>query len=257
MPRPRKVHEERRQLRIGEDVIPIRIITESGRYDTRASVTTKAVHVRVPQALARKDRDRSIEQMLDWVRKTYAAKPEAFAHFRQAPLSGAYTFNFRGEDYRISVESHDLSSHKINRMGERDLLVRLNPSDPRARDGKLVEKLLAKHFGRRVLPEVAQRVLALNDEHFGKPINDIKLSDTYSRWGSCSSKGNINLATRLLLAPPEVLDAVIVHELAHLVEANHSPAFWAEVARVLPEYKAYDRWLREHGGTLRFLPEVV
>ena len=71
-----------------------------------------------------------------------------------------------------------------------------------------------------------------------------------SRWGSCSSKGNLNFNCLLMLAPREVIDSVIVHELCHLRELNHSPAFWELVYRAMPDYKSRDRWLKEHGREL-------
>ena len=135
--------------------------------------------------------------------------------------------------------------------------VLLSRNDARTASGDIIAKLLAKYFAGIYLPEITRRVHELNAAHFQRPINHVKLSDTYSRWGSCSHKGNINLATRLLLAPPEVLDAVIIHELAHLVEQNHSSRFWAQVERALPNYKEYDVWLKQHGKELLFIPEGV
>lgn len=71
-----------------------------------------------------------------------------------------------------------------------------------------------------------------------------------SRWGSCSSRGRLNFNWRLVMAPPFVLDYVAAHEVAHLSEMNHSPAFWAEVARALPDYERGRAWLRAHGREL-------
>ena len=79
-----------------------------------------------------------------------------------------------------------------------------------------------------------------------------------SRWGSCSAKGNLNFNCLLMLAPPEVLDSVVVHELCHRKEMNHSPNFYAEVYRVFPEYKKWHRWLKEHGNNLMAMrPDAV
>ena len=84
----------------------------------------------------------------------------------------------------------------------------------------------------------------------------ISVRSQRSKWGSCSAKGNLNFNCLLLLAPEEVLDYVVVHELCHLREMNHSPRFWAEVERVLPDYKDARRWLRQNGGALMArLPE--
>lgn len=71
-----------------------------------------------------------------------------------------------------------------------------------------------------------------------------------TRWGSCSAKGNLNFNCLLLLAPPEVLDSVVVHELCHLKELNHSKRFYDEVLRVCPKYWEYTAWLKENGAAL-------
>lgn len=255
--RPRKVQEKRELIEIDDLRIPVKIITESGRYNTRASVTSQALIIRLPAGISAREREKQLGDMMRWARETLVEKPQAFAHFRRVERASNYEFAIREATYLIEIDSHDLRDHKIVRSGPRDLKILLNPTDDRVYSGKLIPKLLAKYFGGVYLPEVSERVHALNEEHFQRPIRAVKMSDTYSRWGSCSHVGNINLATRLLLAPSEVLDAVIIHELAHLVEQNHSSRFWAQVERALPNYKEYDEWLRQHGKTLLFEPVVV
>lgn len=78
----------------------------------------------------------------------------------------------------------------------------------------------------------------------------ITIRTQHSRWGSCSSAGNLTFNCLLMLAPEAVLDYVIVHELCHRKEMNHSPRFWAEVENVLPDYRVQKAWLKEHGTAL-------
>lgn len=78
----------------------------------------------------------------------------------------------------------------------------------------------------------------------------ITIRNQKTRWGSCSSKGNLNFNCLLMLAPPEVIDYVVVHELCHRKEMNHSTAFWNEVAKVIPDYKKSVKWLKSEGGML-------
>ena len=78
----------------------------------------------------------------------------------------------------------------------------------------------------------------------------ITIRNQKTRWGSCSSKGNLNFNCLLMLAPPEVIDSVVVHELCHRKEMNHSDRFYEEVLRVFPDYHKWNRWLKEHGNEL-------
>ena len=79
----------------------------------------------------------------------------------------------------------------------------------------------------------------------------ISIRHQKTRWGSCSTKGNLNFNCLLMLAPEDVRDYVVVHELCHRKEMNHSNAFWAEVARVVPDYREKERWLKENGPLLQ------
>ena len=78
----------------------------------------------------------------------------------------------------------------------------------------------------------------------------ITIRNQRSRWGSCSGSGNLNFNCLLMLCPPEVVDSVVVHELAHRLEMNHSERFYSHVRRVYPEYDRWNRWLKDNGSIL-------
>ena len=104
------------------------------------------------------------------------------------------------------------------------------------------------------LAEEALKVIPAKVEYFAKVIGvtygKITIRNQKTRWGSCSSKGNLNFNCLLMLAPPEVLDYVVVHELCHRKQMNHSKAFWSEVEKVLPDYKEARKWLKEEGSQM-------
>lgn len=115
----------------------------------------------------------------------------------------------------------------------------------------------AERVGARLaahLKEVARdRLAGASDDYaaaLGRSYARLSLRDTRSRWGSCTSDGGLMYSWRLVMAPSEVLDYVAAHEVAHLAEMNHSPAFWAVVTRLYGDYSAARGWLRAHGSTL-------
>ena len=96
-----------------------------------------------------------------------------------------------------------------------------------------------------------ERLAAASDRHaaaLGRKVTQISLRDTRSRWGSCTAKGRLMYSWRLILAPPTVLDYVAAHEVAHLVQMNHSDAFWAVVEQLYPGWQRQRDWLRGREG---------
>ena len=87
-------------------------------------------------------------------------------------------------------------------------------------------------------------------ELMGVEYGGITIRNQKTRWGSCSGKKNLNFNCLLMLTPDDVKDYVVVHELCHLIEMNHSPRFWAEVERILPDFKKSRLWLKRNGGAI-------
>lgn len=98
----------------------------------------------------------------------------------------------------------------------------------------------------KVIPERVAYYAPLVGVTYGR----ITIRNQRTRWGSCSSKGNLNFNCLLMLAPPQVLDSVVVHELCHRKEMNHSPRFYEQVLRVYPDYHKWNKWLKENGRAL-------
>ncbi len=107
-----------------------------------------------------------------------------------------------------------------------------------------IEELCQKALS--VIPEKVRYYADIMGVTYGR----ITIRNQKTRWGSCSSRGNLNFNCLLMPAPDKVTDYVVVHELCHLKQMNHSKKFWAEVEKFMPDYKIYKKWLNENGGAI-------
>jgi predicted metal-dependent hydrolase len=110
-------------------------------------------------------------------------------------------------------------------------------------------KLFEKWYKTRALQVLSERVDLYTARH-GFQYEKLRITSARTRWGSCSSRGTLSFTWRLVMAPLEVVDYVVIHELAHLKIKNHSALFWAEVARLMPAYKSGRDWLKKNGRLL-------
>jgi predicted metal-dependent hydrolase len=110
-------------------------------------------------------------------------------------------------------------------------------------------KTLIKFLKNKLLLEITDIITVLSKQHKMK-FSEIKLTNSKSKWGSCSSNLILRFNWRLIFTPQEILNYVIIHEMCHLVEMNHSKSFWNLVAKLYPEYKTAKLWLKENGSRL-------
>lgn len=168
-----------------------------------------------------------------WLRQTLSSMPGP-------------TLQTVGPGQVIPVEGNELTLIPATGRGVRvegdHLMV---PGDP-ATAGPRVAAWL-KVLARDRLASASTRYAGLVNRRYAS----LALRDTRSRWGSCSPDGRLMYSWRLIMAPPAVLDYVAAHEVAHLAQMNHSPAFWAEVARLMPDYAPHRAWLKREGGALQ------
>jgi predicted metal-dependent hydrolase len=180
-----------------------------------------------------------------WIRRHLArqAAERATLAARGGLREGA-TFRYRGELHRLRVEhARGARRSTVTRVGgdvEDELLVRLAASDRRPVADVLDAWLRAR------ARDAIQRAIARHVEALGVEPAAISIRDQRTRWGSASRGRRLAFSWRLVLAPPEALDTVVIHELAHLRVFGHGPAFWALVASRRPDHRHWRRWLRDH-----------
>ena len=208
------------------DVI-LRRSSRARRMTLRISKLDGRVTLTVPRSVTEQDAIGFVREKADWIAKARTAVPDEVVVRLGAelPLEGRMMRVVRGVSRRAVI-------------GE---LIEA----PENQTGRAVAVSL-KEYARPVIMAAAERHAAALGVRVGK----ISLRDTRSRWGSCSHEGNLMLAWRLIMAPPEVLDYVVAHEVAHLREMNHSPDFWALVEHLCPEFRTHKAWLRRDGAAL-------
>ncbi len=221
-----------RELTLGNPpiAVAIRQSAQARQMSLRVSRLDGKVSLTLPPRASDREALAFLSSREDWLRKhlSQVAGPQ--------PVVEGASIPFRGAPLTIR-----LGAVKRPHLTDDSLIL---PQTTRA-IGPKVQAVL-KHHARDVLADRSDHYAAL----VGRRYEKLSLRDTRSRWGSCSSKGVLMYSWRLIMAPPAVLDYVAAHEVAHLVEMNHSAAFWTVVAGLMPDYAAHRGWLRAHGTDL-------
>ena len=227
-----------RYIEVDGWMLPVRVIEHptSRRITLRLLPGGDGLKITMPAHVSDHELDEFLERNRQWVSVRRARLPKTVA------LGDGAVIPFRGIDHRIIhldrlrgvVEAKPVA-------GEASLLV---PGDP-ARIGRRVVDFMKKQ-ARVALDEAVTRHAAALDV---RP-RQIRITDTTSRWGSCSSTRTLSFSWRIIMAPPEVLDYLAAHEVAHLREMNHSDRFWSHVRAICPDMETHKAWLRKNGSGL-------
>jgi len=225
--------------------IPVKLVREA-RRDARASVGKKHLILRRPRRSTAKQDRASWEWFMEWGRKVDAKNQgKQLAHLRQRHYEAGQQLKVGERTYYLDLQEADRKTAAGKIAGHTIYLTLPTGLTGPLRD-KTIKTLLSRCVAADFLPAITQRVHQLNRQHFKQSIKEVRLKYNHSSWGSCSSTGNINLSTRLLFAPAGVIDYVIIHELAHRLEFNHSPRFWHIVQQAMPHYQEKEAWLKRH-----------
>ena len=221
-------------LQVGEDLLPlvIRRHNRAKRICLRYNPTEHAISLTLPRYTHVQAGLHFLTQKSEWLLETLQGAPSKKA------LKPGVVIPLMGDRVRLR---HDATMRKAWCMIDGALVI----SGPREEFGKRAIEAIKK-IAKQEISKRATRYA----KHVGRHINRIGVRDTRSRWGSCSSAGNLSFSWRLVFAPTEVFDYVIAHEVAHLRHMNHSDRFWNLVSIICPDYEIAKEWLRRHGREL-------
>ncbi|HVK60578.1 MAG TPA: SprT family zinc-dependent metalloprotease [Bdellovibrionales bacterium] len=217
-------------------------------YRRRMSMTVKLnglLRITAPVRVSMRELAGFVKSNEAWIEETLAGYQVLRSAYPKKMYAHGEEFLFLGSKLRLRIASARKAS--VRRVGD-DIVVETPETLNREKIAKHISSFYEKH-GREL---ITSRV-----EHFSKSMNlkysKLSFRSQKTRWGSCSSKGGLSFNWRLAIAPPEVIDYVVVHELAHLVHYDHSPKFWALVETQIPEYRRTKGWLRKNQFEADFL----
>lgn len=212
-------------------------VTRSSRKTVALKISPEGrLEVAVPNNISDKDIQDIINKKKFWLYKTInRTKEKALNRLKKEYISGEL-FWYMGKRYRLDVCKCE---HKGLKFQYSKFI--LNHDDK-----EKAEKLFKEFYKRKAKEKLTAQV-AKYAKQMGVQYNEVKFLEMQKRWGSCTSAGNIILNTHLIKAPMYVIDYVIVHELAHLIEFNHSSKFWNIVKTQIDDYKEHMQWLNDFG----------
>ena len=209
----------------------------------RILVDADGVEVVVPRRFPLRNVEPFVQEKRLWIERTLQRLKESEAEFPPAQTRNGGDVPYLGERLSlvVRVEPGRVRAHVARRGGE--LRVALGPDTP-------LRDALEAWYRRRARAEVAPRLDAAV-ERAGRSYERLQIRGQRSRWASCSTSGTMSFNWRLLLAPAEILDYVVEHEVAHLDVQDHSDRFWRLLGGRSPDWREHERWLRRHGHALR------
>lgn len=218
-----------RRLSGGAEVL-LRRSARARRISLRVSRSDGRITLTLPPRVSEAEALAFAESKADWIARASrdAGRPRVVAPGARLPVEG--------RDLLITPAAVRM----VTISGDRLLIPEGRPAGP-------VVAAFLKHVAHQRLGPAVDRHSGV----LGRVPRALTLRDTSSRWGSCTSDGRLMFSWRLAMVPPEVLDYVAAHEVAHLAHMDHSPRFWRAVATLLPDYAPLRAWLRQHGGEIQ------
>ena len=219
-------------------------LRQTGRKDILFHILPgQTLKVYAPQFMHLRDIDEIVRKRIDEMLAKQAELDAKLSENNAAhPVSDGSALHFGGKTYTLKL----IPSSETGLSFENEICyLKL----PQPEDERAVRETLRRGFVDLALKTIPAR-LRYWAPRLGVTYGRVTLRDQKTRWGSCSAKHNLNFNWRLILAPPEVLDYVVIHELCHLVEFNHSPRFWKLVESQMPDYSYWKNWLKQHTDDL-------
>ncbi|NYT60628.1 M48 family metallopeptidase [Alcaligenaceae bacterium] len=222
-------------------------IAEVIRTDRRKTADIRvedgAVSIVVPSTITTEKIDQLLVGKRQWIKEKIALHREMAPVSDKAFVSGE-SFPYLGRNYRLKVERGNFAPARLM-QGRLLVTTPLGSEQPH-----MVRNALVRWYKRQADQKLQEKVRRAASVVGVEP-STVGIKMFKSRWGSCNPQGKLEFNWQIVLAPNRVVDYVVIHELCHLIRHDHSPEFWREVGRVMPDYQACREWLKVNGGRLK------
>jgi predicted metal-dependent hydrolase len=216
----------------------------SKNRNATARVKQDKIIIKIPNRWPEAEKSRVSDKLKTRIIKAIEKNPFRFAQ-PEIIFNDGQQLTVLGNTFNINIQK-EKGKRSTARVKQNAIKIKLADGLSDEEIKKQVYRMVRKAVSNSLLPILTSRVQGINEKHFKFQFKRVRLKEMTSRWGSCSSRGFINLSFRLLFTSQEVMDYVIIHELAHLKEKNHGEAFWNLVSSAMPDYKEKRKLLNKN-----------
>jgi len=224
---------------------PYDVVRTSRKKTASIKVIEGQVQVIVPMDLPQSDIEDVLFKKRLWVREKIRHYKDAMPSKPKEYVNGE-AFTYLGKNYKLKIVPDGIGEVKL-KAGYLELHIK--EGYPESRLDAFIRRQLSSWYKRKAEKRLTDKVKRLSTTLSLEP-KSVSIHDFKSRWGSCSVDGDISFNWKIIMAPHHIIDYVVAHELCHMFEHNHSPAFWKHVERLIPDYRDCKDWLKEHGAGL-------
>jgi predicted metal-dependent hydrolase len=224
-----------------EPELNIKVIRTNRRKTASIKIVLGMIQVTIPKKLSEKRLRELIAKSTPWIRKKLRLHGDTTPIREKKYVSGE-SFFYLGRNYHLKLIQGNSIGIKLKGG---NLVLNINNNEP----NWYIKEQLVQWYFRHADQQLKDKTIRYGEIVEVEP-KSISLKNYKSRWGSCTVSGDISYNWKIIIAPHHIIDYVVVHELCHIHEHNHSPAFWKLVSRVIPDYKDCREWLKVNGSKL-------
>ena len=218
--------------------LPVEVVRTKRKKTASIEIKDGLIRVLVPNSLTDKRVDSLLEQRASWINKKIRLQAE-MPPYRSKEYVNGETFTYLGRNYRLKLVNTDTTTTRLKN----------GYLEVPAQSEKAIQASLTDWYTSHALAKLKEKT-----DRYAKTLNvepsSVTVKDYKSRWGSCSTSGDITYNWRIIMAPHRIIDYVVIHELCHLVEHNHSDKYWKQVESLVPDYRERRAWLKTNANTL-------